>query len=41
MGRFNMGSTVILLYGNKKMEWDKNLKAEMAVQLGNVIGTIK
>ena len=41
MGRFNMGSTVILLYANKKMIWDKELKAEQHVQLGNVIGTIK
>jgi len=40
MGRFNMGSTVILLYANKKMHWDKALTAEEKVQLGNIIGTI-
>jgi len=41
MGRFNMGSTVILLHVNKKMEWDKELKAEDTVQLGEAIGKIK
>ena len=41
MGRFNMGSTVILLYANKKMDWDKELKAEQSVQLGEAIGKIK
>lgn len=41
MGRFNMGSTVILLHANEKMEWDKELKAEHSVQLGQMIGTIK
>lgn len=41
MGRFNMGSTVILLYANKSMEWNKELQAESKVQLGEVIGEIK
>jgi len=41
MGRFNMGSTVILLYANNKMDWVKELKAEAAVQLGEEIGKIK
>lgn len=41
MGRFNMGSTVILLYANKKMDWEKELQAEQKVQLGEVIGSIK
>lgn len=41
MGRFNMGSTVILLYANKKMDWDKELKAEQSVRLGEIIGNIK
>lgn len=40
MGRFNMGSTVILLYANGKMDWNKELQAENKVQLGNVIGQI-
>lgn len=41
MGRFNMGSTVILLYTNKKMEWNKELTAEDTVRLGEKIGQIK
>ena len=41
MGRFNMGSTVILLHANKKMDWNKELKAEQCVRLGEVIGRIK
>lgn len=41
MGRFNMGSTVILLYANDKMAWDKDLKSEQVVRLGEVIGNIK
>jgi len=41
MGRFNMGSTVILLYANKHMDWTNELKAESKVQLGEVIGNIK
>lgn len=41
MGRFNMGSTVILLYANKHMEWEKELKAGQSVQLGEAIGRIK
>lgn len=38
MGRFNMGSTVILLFGNKQMAWDKNIHPEQAVQMGQLIG---
>ena len=41
MGRFNMGSTVILLHAENKMAWDKALKAEDVVRLGEVIGQIK
>lgn len=41
MGRFNMGSTVILLHVNEQMEWDKELNAEQSVRLGEMIGTIK
>ena len=41
MGRFNMGSTVILIHANKKMDWVKELKAEQTVLLGEVIGNIK
>ena len=41
MGRFNMGSTVILLYAENKMNWAKELKAGQAVRLGEAIGSIK
>ena len=41
MGRFNMGSTVILLHAKNKMKWTNELKAEDAVRLGEVIGMIK
>lgn len=41
MGRFNMGSTVILLHTENKMEWTKELGAEQVVRLGEAIGTIK
>lgn len=41
MGRFNMGSTVILLHADNKMEWSETLKAEQTVRLGEAIGNIK
>lgn len=41
MGRFNMGSTVILLHANNKINWIKELKAEQSVRLGETIGEIK
>ena len=34
MGRFNMGSTVILLFSKDSIEWDTNLQANTPVQLG-------
>ena len=41
MGRFNMGSTVILLHAENTIEWSETLKAEQPVQLGEAIGKIK
>ncbi|MFK5913497.1 MAG: archaetidylserine decarboxylase [Woeseiaceae bacterium] len=41
MGRFNMGSTVILLHAKGKMDWTESLKAEDVVRLGQAIGQIK
>ena len=38
MGRFNMGSTVIVLFGNNKAKWDSNFAAEKVVRLGEHIG---
>ena len=40
MGRFNMGSTVILLFGNRKAEWRKDLAAERLLCMGESIGQI-
>lgn len=39
MGRFNMGSTVILLYGPNQIGWDTHLIANAPVQMGEKIAT--
>jgi len=41
MGRFNMGSTVILLFAQDQIEWQQYLRPETLVQLGNYMGQIK
>ena len=41
MGRFNMGSTVILLFPNKTMAWNNELEAGKKVELGEKIGEFK
>lgn len=38
MGRFNMGSTVIVLFANPAVEWNAELIAEQPVQMGCAIG---
>ena len=38
MGRFNMGSTIIVLLAKNKSEWDSNFTAEKVVKLGEHIG---
>ena len=38
MGRFNMGSTVILLHGSDQAEWNPKLSAGQPVQLGQLLG---
>ena len=38
MGRFNMGSTIIVLFGKDKAQWDSALTAEKTVKLGERIG---
>jgi len=40
MGRFNMGSTIIMLFGQDKMHWDSGFEAEKVVRLGEKIGTL-
>ena len=42
MGRFNMGSTIIVLFGKNKINWESNLVAGKPVNMGELIGsTIK
>jgi phosphatidylserine decarboxylase len=38
MGRFNMGSTIIVLFEPGKMAWSSELEAEAAVKMGQPIG---
>ncbi|MBS3965417.1 MAG: phosphatidylserine decarboxylase [Methylomonas sp.] len=38
MGRFNMGSTIIVLFGDNAIEWDSALSAGTPVSLGAAIG---
>ena len=40
MGRFNMGSTVILLFGPQRMRWDARLGAGQPVRMGESIGQL-
>ncbi len=40
MGRFNMGSTVILLFSENSIEWNKNIVAGKKVQFGEKIGEV-
>jgi phosphatidylserine decarboxylase len=38
MGRFNMGSTIIVLFGKNKVRWESGFKADQLVKLGEMIG---
>jgi phosphatidylserine decarboxylase len=38
MGRFNMGSTVILLFGPQQVEWASTVMAEAPVKMGELMG---
>ena len=40
MGRFNMGSTIIVLFGKDKAEWNEGFKAGKTVKLGEAIGRV-
>ena len=39
MGRFNMGSTVILLYSNNRINWNDSIAAECPVKMGQLLAT--
>ena len=41
MGRFNMGSTVILLFPKDVMQWSDEMKAEKVIVMGESIGHVK
>lgn len=41
MGRFNMGSTVILLLENGNMQWEPHLAADMTLQLGQALANLQ
>ncbi len=38
MGRFNMGSTIIVLFGKDKVKWENDLTTGKEVRLGELIG---
>ncbi|MDH5259756.1 MAG: archaetidylserine decarboxylase, partial [Gammaproteobacteria bacterium] len=40
MGRFNMGSTVILLFPDQKIEWKEILRSDDPVIMGQTLGNI-
>ncbi len=40
MGRFNMGSTVVLLFTKNSIDWDKTLHADLPVRMGQRLGII-
>lgn len=41
IGSFKLGSTVVVLFGPQMMEWIENLKPEMDVKLGELMGMFK
>jgi phosphatidylserine decarboxylase len=41
LGRFNMGSTVILLFEKGRADWNSTLFPEATVQLGSAIGLVR
>ena len=40
LGRFNMGSTVVLLFQSERIRWDATLVPETTVRLGRAIGRV-
>jgi phosphatidylserine decarboxylase len=41
MGRFNMGSTVILLFPPVAIRWAERIRPGQRIRLGELIGTIE
>jgi phosphatidylserine decarboxylase len=40
LGRFNMGSTVILLFGPQAVEWSSTIKPDLPIQVGQALGRV-
>lgn len=40
LGRFNMGSTVILLFGPQAVEWANTVKPDLSVQMGQALARV-
>jgi len=40
LGRFNMGSTVILLFGRNAVRWEPDIRAGTTVRMGQRLGKI-
>jgi phosphatidylserine decarboxylase len=38
IGRFKLGSTVILLFPEGKMQWNKELQREVLIKMGQSLG---
>jgi phosphatidylserine decarboxylase len=41
MGRFNMGSTVILLFGRRRVDWLDGLQTQQRLRMGQAIGQLQ
>ncbi|MFO7593085.1 MAG: archaetidylserine decarboxylase [Pseudomonadota bacterium] len=41
MGRFNMGSTVIVIFGPEAVEWSEEIRADAPVRLGQLLATAR
>jgi len=41
MGRFNMGSTVILLFPKDVMQWSDDMVAEKVIVMGEIVGSVE
>jgi len=39
MGRFNMGSTVVMLFANKKIKWNSNIKHDQVIEMGRALSS--
>jgi len=40
MGRFNMGSTVILLFPKDVMQWSAGMMMEKVIVMGEIVGSV-